>query len=104
MEERTINIFAAYDFNSKHYKKEDLEKAIREAVKNVQKYVRNKFKDLTLQLIEQKDIESFEYVGEFVRNSLENAVITVFELSDRNPNVTFELGYSLVSCQFSSVG
>ena len=92
MKGKTINIFAGYDFKSRYFKKEDFEKAIKDAIKNLQKKLGDKF---TLQLIEQQNIESFEFVGEFIRKSLENAAISIFELSDRNPNVTFELGYSL---------
>lgn len=90
-----IYIFAAYKFNSDYYKKEDLERAIKVAIQKVQRTLRSKFKDLTLQLIEQKQIQPGEYVGEFVKNSLDRAMITIFDLSDREPNVTFELGYSL---------
>jgi len=95
MMDGTIYIFAAYKFDSKYYKKEDLERAIKEAVKNIQTTLRKKFKGLTLQLIEQRQILPGEYVGEFVKNSLDKAMITIFDLSDREPNVTFELGYSL---------
>jgi len=95
MKDGTIYIFAAYKFNSKYYKKEHLEMAIKEAIKNAQTTLRKKFKDLTLQFIEQKQIQPGEYVGEFIRNSLDKAMITIFDLSDREPNVTFELGYSL---------
>ena len=95
MKDGVIYVFAAYKFDSNYYKKEDLEKAIKAAVKNAQTILRKKFKDLTLHLIEQKQIQPGEYVGEFVRNSLDKAMITIFDLSDREPNVTFELGYSL---------
>ena len=95
MMDGTIYIFVAYKFDSKYYKKEDLERAIKEAVKNIQTTLRKKFKGLTLQLIEQRQILPGEYVGEFVKNSLDKAMITIFDLSDREPNVTFELGYSL---------
>lgn len=95
MKRSIIYIFAAYKFDSNYYEKEDLEKAVREAVRNAEASLKRKFKNLTLQLIEQKEIFSGDYVGEFVKESLDKAVITIFELSDREPNVTFELGYSL---------
>jgi len=95
MKKRVIDIFAAYKFDSNYYGKGDLEKAVREAVRNAQAGLKQKFKGLTLRLIEQKEISSGEYVGEFVKGNLGKAIITIFELSDREPNVTFELGYSL---------
>jgi hypothetical protein len=95
MRKRVIDIFAAYKFDSNYYRKEDLEIAIREAVRNSQAGLKRKFKDLTLHLTEQKEISSGEYVGEFVKENLDKAIIKIFELSDREPNVTFELGYSL---------
>jgi len=94
MKEIVMYIFAAYKFNSAYYEKVDLERAIREAVTNAEAELKREFKDLRLQLIEQKEISSGEYVGEFVKGNLDKATITIFELSDREPNVTFELGYS----------
>lgn len=95
MIEKEISIFAAYKFKSKYYKLEVLEAAIKNAIANTEKKLQKKFKGIKLKFLEQNEISSGENVKDFVIKNVEKATLNIFELSDREPNVTFELGYSM---------
>src|SRR3990172_3688245 len=95
MREKEISIFAAYKFKSKYYKLEVLEAAIKNAIANTEKKLQKKFKGIKLKFLEQNEISSGDNVKDFVIKNVEKATLNIFELSDREPNVTFELGYSM---------
>ncbi len=95
MTESAIYVFAVYKFDAPYYRKNDLEKAIKNAVRNTEKAFQKKFKDLRLEYIEQQGIHSGERVDDFVIDSLNKSTLNIFELSTKSQNVSFELGYSM---------
>lgn len=97
---KTISIFAAYKFISKYYKKDKLEDTIGKAIKNTEKILQKKFNGLKLEFIKQNEVTTGDYIGEFVKNCLTKAMINIFEISDKSPNVEFEVGFSLAVSRF----
>jgi hypothetical protein len=89
-----IYVFAGYQFKSDYYTKDSLEGAIKEAIKAVENQLQQKYKSIKLRYIGQ-EIEAFTHVDEEIITKIKNSDICIFELSYENPNVYFELGYSL---------
>lgn len=89
-----LQIFLGYQFNSKYYNKNTLEKAIIQASDEVQlrltqeinKTIRIEYKGL--------EIDSGEIITNEVLEQIRKSDICIFEVSDKNANVFFELGYA----------
>ncbi|HEV2226408.1 MAG TPA: hypothetical protein VGR56_06340 [Nitrososphaerales archaeon] len=90
-----VRVFAAYQFQSEHYDREKLEKTVDRAVDQTQKRISKRYGGLRIVRLRQRDIPNAQNVGEWVKGKLETATLTIFELSDENPSVMFELGYSM---------
>ena len=89
MRNKEIKIFVGYEFSSrsKSYERTELESMIENSVDSVKTDIRNV--DLVLDYNPSKYGESLlkEIVGK-----IKNCDIAIFEISDNNPNVMFELG------------
>lgn len=94
LKKEAISVFAGFQFDSDYYTKEGLETAVDEAIKNVEKQLRKEYKYIKLEYTGQK-IESFNRLDEDITGKIKNSDICIFEISYKNPNVYFELGYAL---------
>ena len=95
----TEKVFLGFQFKSKYYTKSTLESLLVDSVTEASKEIKESglnYVSLEPQLIELNPAEG---VTEGVINNIEKSIFCLFEISDNNPNVMFELGYSYAKCK-----
>lgn len=90
-----IKVFAGFQFVSKYFGKLLFEGAINRAVEQINEEAKYRYNGKTIQVeYEIIDLASGKDVLSSISEKIATSDITLFELSDKNPNVLFELGYA----------
>lgn len=87
---RNYKVFLGYQFKSPHYKTQLLEQVVQSAVEEAKKILNRKYSDIDLEL-KLRGRQGRPLNREILR-MVKNSAVTIFELSNKNMNVYFELG------------
>lgn len=92
---RTYTVFLGLQFESKHYDKSDIVSTVERAVEMAQDDLRHLFPGVTLQV--EYRLKVGETINAQIISTVKNATAAVFEVSEKNPNVYFEMGVAYSS-------
>jgi len=91
----TIEIFVGFQFVSEYFSKIKIEANVSRAVQHLNKEIARKFPKQIIKLKYQViDIDSGKNLLNFLSEKISKSDICIFELSNKNANVLFELGFA----------
>lgn len=92
---REIHIFVGYQFKSAYFKRTDFDRVIVDSIEranadiNIQRLSPVRLKPITF------DLDSGDFLNQQILERIDKSDICIFELSDMNNNVFFELGFAV---------
>ena len=98
---KDINVFIGYQFKSDFYNSDTLQNIISEVGLSASDEIKKDDHDETLKYYNPNfqttkfQLDYINFINTGVRDQIQNAAFCIFELSDRNPNVLYELGYAV---------
>lgn len=93
---RTYSVFLGLQFQSSQYDRSDIVAAVQSAVTMAQTDIQKTHPNVTLRL-EHSLLKLGEPVNTQIVSLVRNAITAVFEVSEQNPNVYFEMGMAYAS-------
>jgi hypothetical protein len=88
----TEKVFLGFQFDSKYYRRSDLECLLVESVTEASREIKKYGLDYVSLVPQLCDLTPAEGVTEGILDFINKSIFCLFEISDNNPNVMFELG------------